>query len=256
MPKVSTRAPLNSRTRFTTDSSNTDDDSTAGATTPHHEYSKLTIDGRKYTPSYLYYKSANGQRDIHVRVARKRQSGAAGISINLMLCLGKEHELNRFQPSLAHLYVIRGIIGDRIQLISSDAAEFLQPYLTCLNSNVPYPGTALRATTSYEQVVERRGAELIIRIASNIQYMNDSLVNIKFGPSLRIPNERDIPTTNLQTRLIISKETITKQNLTFVHTNDIQQEQEQLSASFNFNSSTNLVQIHNEHPPSANPCET
>lgn len=66
-------------------------------------------------------------------------------------------------------------MGNRIQVFAPDASEFLQPYLSALNKNEPHPGIKFRATSSYEQVVERRGAELIIRLASNIQYQKDIL---------------------------------------------------------------------------------
>ena len=123
-------------------------------------------------------------------------------------------------------------MGNRIQSFSSDALEFIQPYLACLSSNQPYAGMVPRATTSYEQVVERRGAELIIRLASNIQYMKDclniihevsnadfftcdqkfadeseDLINIKFGPPARASDEYDTTSTNIQTKLIITKDT-------------------------------------------------
>ncbi|CAF2710752.1 unnamed protein product [Rotaria sp. Silwood2] len=61
---------------------------------------------------------------------------------------------------------------------------------------------APRATTSYEQLVERRGAELEKFVAET-----ETVINIKFGPSLSISNERDTPPTNVQTKLIISKQT-------------------------------------------------
>jgi hypothetical protein len=76
---------------------------------------------------------------------------------------------------LVHLYVLRGILGNRVQVFAPDAAEFLQPFLTALDLNQPHAGIKFRATTSYEQVVERRGAELIIRLASNIQFEKDAL---------------------------------------------------------------------------------
>lgn len=47
--------------------------------------------------------------------------------------------------------------------------------MSALTSNQPHPESSIRAISSYEQVVERRGAELIIRLASNIQYMKDCL---------------------------------------------------------------------------------
>jgi hypothetical protein len=154
------------------------------------------------------------------------------IKINILLFLGQENELNRSQPSLAHIYIIRGLIGDRLQTFTKEAAEFVQPYLSCLNSNEPYAGTSPRATTSYEQVVERRGAEMIIRIASNIQYMkicleiirimtpidfftiNESFVDqaeaiimANFGPSTHAQNGHNASSTNLQTKLMITKDT-------------------------------------------------
>ena len=92
-----------------------------------------------------------------------------------MFSLGKESQLDRTKPSIVHLYIIRGIITNRIQVFSPDASKFLQPYLTALNANEPHPDIKFRATSSYEQVVERRGAELIIRLASNIQYQKDIL---------------------------------------------------------------------------------
>ncbi len=92
--------------------------------------------------------------------------------------LGKESQLNRSQPSLVHMYVIRGILGNWIQVFAPDPAAYLQPFLTALNSNQPHSGIKLRANTSYEQVVERRGAELIIRLASNIQYQKDIIICI------------------------------------------------------------------------------
>ncbi len=91
-----------------------------------------------------------------------------------MFYLRKENELNRVQPSFIHLYVVRGILSNRVQFFSSAVREYIQPFLTCINSNQPLAKT-FRATISYEKVVERRGAELIIRTASNIQYMKNSL---------------------------------------------------------------------------------
>ena len=93
----------------------------------------------------------------------------------ILFYLGKESQLNRTKPSIIHLYIIRGIIGNRIQVFSPDASKSLQPYLTALNTNEPHPDIKFKATSSYEQVVERRGAELIIRLASNIQYQKDIL---------------------------------------------------------------------------------
>jgi hypothetical protein len=146
--------------------------------------------------------------------------------------VGKENKLIRAQPSLTHLYVVRGILANRIQIFSSDAAEYIQPFLSCLNSNEPYDNIAPRATTSYEQVVERRGAELIIRIASNLQYMKDALdiigqvndidfmdcnqkfidqvenlIQLKYGSPVETSTHRAVSTTNIESNLIISKET-------------------------------------------------
>lgn len=128
--------------------------------------------------------------------------------------------------------MIRGIIGSRIQIFSLDAAEYIQPFLTCLDSNEPYDGVSPRATTSYEQVVERRGAELIIRIASNLQYMKDALdivgqikdidflncnqnfldqienlIQSKYGSSIESSINNVASLTSIQSNLIISKET-------------------------------------------------
>ncbi|CAF4798635.1 unnamed protein product [Rotaria socialis] len=90
---------------------------------------------------------------------------------------GKGYQLDRAKPSLIHLYVTRGIIGSRLQVFSSEASEYIQPYLAALDTNESHPDIKYRATSSYEQVVERRGAELIIRLASNIQYQKD-VVNV------------------------------------------------------------------------------
>jgi hypothetical protein len=128
--------------------------------------------------------------------------------------------------------VVRGILANRIQNFSSDAAEYIQPFLSCLNSNEPYDNIAPRATTSYEQVVERRGAELIIRVASNLQYMKDALdiigqvngidfldcnqnfinqveilIQSKYGSPIEIPIDGAASITNIRSNLIISKET-------------------------------------------------
>lgn len=62
-------------------------------------------------------------------------------------------------------------------MFSPEASEYIQPYLAALDANEPHPDIKFRATSSYEQVVERRGAELIIRLASNIQYQKD-IVNV------------------------------------------------------------------------------
>ncbi|CAF1495310.1 unnamed protein product [Adineta steineri] len=86
----------------------------------------------------------------------------------LFLYIGKENELRRTQPSLTHIYVIPVLFENRIQNFTSDALTYIQPFLKCLDTN-----------TSYEQVVERRGAELIIRIASNLQYIKDALTIIE-----------------------------------------------------------------------------
>ncbi|CAF3341305.1 unnamed protein product, partial [Rotaria sp. Silwood2] len=132
-------------------------------------------------------------------------------------------------PSIIHLYIIRGIMGDRVQVFSADAIQYIQPYLSALNSNEPHPGIKFRATTSYEQVVERRGAELIIRLASNIQYQKDILsvisqiekidfftydqsfihkakliVERMFGPSPDLSN--DLRTAINNSKMIIKKE--------------------------------------------------
>ncbi|CAF4500084.1 unnamed protein product, partial [Rotaria magnacalcarata] len=68
----------------------------------------------------------------------------------MSFCLGKESQLNRARPSIVHLYIIRGLMGNRIQVFSPDASVYIQPYLTSLNSNEPHPGIKFRATTSYE----------------------------------------------------------------------------------------------------------
>ncbi|CAF1409337.1 unnamed protein product [Rotaria sordida] len=145
---------------------------------------------------------------------------------------GQEKDLNRSHASLAHIYVIRGLIGDRLQTFTTDAAEFIQPYLSCLNSNESYADESPRSTTSYEEVVERRGAELIVRIASNIQYMkiclqiirlidqvdfytiDESFVNqasaiitSNLGPSKPFSMGHNALPTNLQPKLMITKET-------------------------------------------------
>ncbi|CAF1292345.1 unnamed protein product [Adineta steineri] len=103
---------------------------------------------------------------------QQQQSLMSGIPAGCMLVRtangGKENELHRTQPSLTHIYVIRGLFGNRIQNFTSNALTYIQPFLKCLDTN-----------TSYEQVVERRGAELIIRIASNLQYMKDALTIIE-----------------------------------------------------------------------------
>lgn len=96
-----------------------------------------------------------------------------------LIFLGQEKDLNRSQPSLAHIYIIRGLIGDRLQTFTNDAAEFIKPYLDSLDSNESYFSGSPRSTSSYEEVVERRGAELIVRIASNIQYMKICLQIIR-----------------------------------------------------------------------------
>ncbi|CAF4275294.1 unnamed protein product, partial [Adineta steineri] len=91
----------------------------------------------------------------------------------------KENELHRTQPSLTLIYIIRGLFGNRIQNFTSDALTYIQPFLKCLDTNTLYDNIYPRGTTSFEQVVERRGAELIIRIASNLQYMKDVLTIIE-----------------------------------------------------------------------------
>ncbi|CAF3875571.1 unnamed protein product [Rotaria magnacalcarata] len=143
---------------------------------------------------------------------------------------GKESQLNRARPSIVHLYIIRGLMGNRIQVFSPDASVYIQPYLTSLNSKEPHPGIKFRATTSYEQVVERRGAELIIRLASNIQYQKDilaviskikqldflnydqffidqakSIIEAIFGPSPDLTN--DVTTAINGSKMIITKQT-------------------------------------------------
>ncbi|CAF3916088.1 unnamed protein product, partial [Rotaria magnacalcarata] len=145
---------------------------------------------------------------------------------------GEEKDLNRSHASLAHIYVIRGLIGDRLQTFTTDAAEFIQPYLNCLNSNESCADESPRSTTSYEEVVVRRGAELIVRIASNIQYMkiclkiirlidqvdfytiDESFVNqasaiitSNLGPSKPFSMGHNALPTNLQPKLMITKET-------------------------------------------------
>ncbi|CAF4549414.1 unnamed protein product, partial [Rotaria magnacalcarata] len=120
--------------------------------------------------------------------------------------------------------------GNRIQVFSPDASVYIQPYLTSLNSNEPHPGIKFRATTSYERVVERRGAELIIRLASNIQYQKDilaviskikqldflnydqffidqvkSIIEAMFGPSPDLTN--DVTTAINGSKMIITKQT-------------------------------------------------
>ncbi|CAF1505003.1 unnamed protein product, partial [Adineta steineri] len=145
---------------------------------------------------------------------------------------GNEDLLDRKQPSLIHLYIIRGLMGNRIQVFSPDASDFIEPYLTALDSNQQHPDIKYRGVSSYEQVVERRGAELIIRLAANIQYQKDILTVIShlesidfydygqlfidqtkeiieslFGPAV---NPKDEYTTTLlrnKSRMIISKET-------------------------------------------------
>jgi hypothetical protein len=123
-------------------------------------------------------------------------------------------------------------LGSRVQIFSPDAAEYIQPFLSCLNFNEPYDNVACRATTSYEQVVERRGAELIIRLASNIQYMKDVLdiirevndidfndsnenfinkieqiIQSRYGSPVEIPLNSAASTINIQSNLMITKET-------------------------------------------------
>ncbi|CAF3089710.1 unnamed protein product [Rotaria socialis] len=144
----------------------------------------------------------------------------------------QEKDLNRSHASLAHIYVIRGLIGDRLQTFTTDVAEFIQPYLNCLNSNEPCADESPRSTTSYEEVVVRRGAELIVRIASSIQYMkiclkiirlidqvdfytiDESFVNqasaiitSNLGPSKPFSMGHNALPTNLQPKLMITKET-------------------------------------------------
>ncbi|CAM2726287.1 unnamed protein product [Rotaria socialis] len=127
---------------------------------------------------------------------------------------------------------IDGLIGDRLQTFTTDAAEFIQPYLNCLNSNESCADESPRSTTSYEEVVVRRGAELIVRIASNIQYMticlkiirlidqvdfytiDESFVNqasaiiaSNLGPSKPFSMGHNALPTNLQPKLMITKET-------------------------------------------------
>ncbi|CAF1496970.1 unnamed protein product [Adineta steineri] len=97
----------------------------------------------------------------------------------LFLYIGKENELHRTQPSLTRIYIIRGLFGNRIQNFTSDALTYIQPFLKCLDTNTLYDNIYPRGTTSYEQVVERREAELIIRIASNLQHMKDALTIIE-----------------------------------------------------------------------------
>jgi hypothetical protein len=146
--------------------------------------------------------------------------------------LGLEKDLNRSHPSLTHIYIIRGLIGDRLQTFATDAAEFIQPYISCLNSNESYAGESPRSTTSYEEVVERRGAELIVRIASNIQYMKiclqiirlidqvnfytidenfvnqtSTIITSNLGPSKLFSMGHNALPTNLQPKLMITKET-------------------------------------------------
>ncbi|CAF4654759.1 unnamed protein product [Rotaria socialis] len=144
----------------------------------------------------------------------------------------QEKDLNRSHASLAHIYVIRGLIGDRLQTFTTDVAEFIQPYLNYLNSNEPCADESPRSTTSYEEVVVRRGAELIVRIASSIQYMkiclkiirlidqvdfytiDESFVNqasaiitSNLGPSKPFSMGHNALPTNLQPKLMITKET-------------------------------------------------
>lgn len=92
-----------------------------------------------------------------------------------MFFLGKEIDLDRSQPSLAHIFAVRGMLGKQMQSFAPDASEYLQPYLNALDLNKPCAGITSRAITTYEEVIERRGAELILRIASNIQYMKNVL---------------------------------------------------------------------------------
>lgn len=149
-----------------------------------------------------------------------------------LLFLGQEKDLNRSQPSLAHIYVIRGLIGDRLQTFTNDAVEFIQPYLNSLNSNKSYSGEFPRSTSSYEAVVERRGAELIVRIASNIQYMKiclqiirlidqvdfytidenfinraNAIITGNLRPSTPFSIGHSALPTNLESKLMITKET-------------------------------------------------
>jgi hypothetical protein len=128
--------------------------------------------------------------------------------------------------------VIRGIFGNRIQKFTSDATDYIQPYLTCLDSNEPDDNISPRATTSYELVVERRGAEMIIRIASNLQYMKDALevmeqikgidflgcnqefvyqaeqlIQSKYNSFVDTSTDRAASSTNIQSNSMITKET-------------------------------------------------
>ncbi|CAF4915172.1 unnamed protein product [Rotaria sp. Silwood1] len=98
----------------------------------------------------------------------------------------KERQLNRAKPSIIHLYIIRGIMGNRIQAFSSDASKYIGPYLSALNSNEPYISIKCRATTSYEKVVAT------------------SIVKIIFGPSKNLSNDLMTVTNNL--KMMMTKE--------------------------------------------------
>ena len=149
----------------------------------------------------------------------------------MFLFLGKESHLNRSQPSLVHMYIVRGILGNRLQVFAPDASDYIQPFLTALDSNQLHADVKLRASTSYEEAVERRGAELIVRLASNIQYQKDilrviscienidffnynqhfvdqarSIVQIMFGTPPDLSSE-DLTGAINQSRMIITKQT-------------------------------------------------
>ncbi|CAF3329437.1 unnamed protein product [Rotaria sp. Silwood2] len=183
-----------------------------------HLHENLTSDG--FHPRFLFY-ALEPAATIDVL-----------IHLTIEFFLGQEKDLNRSHASLAHIYVIRGLIGDRLQTFTTDATEFIQPYLSCLNSNESYADESPRSTTSYEEVVERRGAELIVRIVSNIQYMkiclqiirlidqvdfytiDESFVNqasaiitSNLGPSKPFSMGHNALPTNLQPKLMITKET-------------------------------------------------
>ncbi|UJR12693.1 hypothetical protein I4U23_016867 [Adineta vaga] len=145
---------------------------------------------------------------------------------------GKEIDLDRSQPSLTHIFAVRGMLGKKMQTFDADASEYIQPYLNALNSNKPHVGISSRAITSYEQAVERRGAEMIVRIASNIQYMKnileiihevnnidfhecnqnfidqvEAIIQLKYGLSTNNLPKNTALATNTQSKMIITKQT-------------------------------------------------
>lgn len=132
---------------------------------------------------------------------------------------------------MTHIYVVRGLLGNRIQAFATDAEEFVKPYLDALNSNELHADKTSRTTTSYEEVVERRGAELIVRLASNIEYLKICLQIIRlidkidfytidqsfinqaaeivathFGPEETFSIKHSALPTNFQSKVTISRE--------------------------------------------------